>query len=313
MGKPEPRHGEAPGVVPKLVEKSPRIFRRIPTVLLREPHDAMRHEMDDAALEDLRQSFREMGVLQPLCVVPVKDGLRVMIESHSDRALAKHEAEGGFYEVRAGHRRLLAARGIMLESVPCIVFLDVDLADRAIMYHENAFREDPTDFDKAVMYAEQANIPGVTEAELSRMFGRGIGYIYDRMKILDWPADVRAALHNRQINFAIGKLLNTVKDEKYCGYFLNMAVMQGATSTLVRNWIQEFEGRKGAMTPMPPKPATQPISVTNPAPQLECFLCGPRPSYELQGTYVCWDCQKRVKDAQDAASQQAESAPEAEA
>jgi len=313
MGKPEPRRGELPGVVPILVEKSPRIFRRIPTVLLRAPHDAMRHEMDDAALEDLRQSFREMGVLQPLCVVPVFNGVRVTLTSASEKGLAKHEADGGTYEVRAGHRRLLAARGILLESVPCIVFLDVDLADRAIMFHENAWREDPTDFDKAVMYAEQANVPGVTEAELSRMFGRGIAYIYDRMKVLDWPEEVRNALQARQINFAIGKLLNTVKDENYCRYFLNMAVMQGATSTLVRNWIQEFEGRKGSMTPMPPKPATQPIAVTNPAPQLECFLCGPRPSYELQGTYVCWDCVKRVKDAQDAAAEQAESAPEAEA
>ena len=310
MAKPEPRHGEVPGVTPKLVEKSPRVFRRIPTVLLREPHDAMRHEMDDAALEELRQSFREMGVLQPLCVVPIKDGVRVVISPASERALQKHEAEGGLYEVRAGHRRLLAGRGILLESMPCIVFLDVELADRAIMYHENAFREDPSEFDKAVMYAEAANVVGVTEQELERTFGRGIGYIYDRMKILDWPGEVRDALQARQINYAVGKLLATVKDENYCRYFLNMAVMQGATSSLVRNWIQEFEGRKGSATPMPPKPATQPIAVTNPTPELECFLCGPRPSYELQGTYVCWDCQKRVKDAQEAAAAAAESSQE---
>jgi ParB family transcriptional regulator, chromosome partitioning protein len=311
--RPEPRAPEALGDVPKLAEKSPRIFRRIATSLLREPHDAMRHAMDDDALEELRQSIRQIGVLQPLCVVPAKDGARAVIVPATEKVLSKHEAEGGLYEVRAGHRRLLAARGINLESLPCIVFLDVDLADRAIMYHENAFREDPTDYDKAVMYAEQASTPGITEAELSRMFGRGIAYIYERMKILNWPEDVRAALHERRINYAIGRQLAAVKDPAYCKYFLNMAVMQGATSNLVRNWIQEFEGRTGAATPPPPKPAVMPVATTSPPVASECFVCGPKPSYELRTALVCGDCLERLEAAKSEADSMPQPAPDGDA
>jgi ParB family chromosome partitioning protein len=292
------------------VEKSARVFRRILTDLLREPHDAMRHEMDDAELEKLRQSLREMGVLQPLCVVPVKDGVRVVLNPATEKAFRQHEAEGGLYEVRAGHRRLIAARGILLESCPCVVFLDVELADRAIMFHENQFREDPTDYDKAVMFAEQANVPGVTEAELCRMFGHGISYIYDRMKILSWPEEIRAALHTRQINFGIGRLLAAVKDESYQRYFLNLAVMQGATYHLVQSWIKEFEGRRDAMTPLPPRPGPQPVAVTNPAAPLACIVCGPKASYELRNVFICHDCHAQIEAAQDAVKETTPPTPE---
>jgi ParB family chromosome partitioning protein len=280
------------------VEVSPRIFRRIGTTLLREPHDAMRHAMDDAALEELRQSMRQLGVLQPLCVVPIKDGVGALVSPASEQALAKHEADGGLYEVRAGHRRLLAARGILLESVPCIVFFDVDLADKAIMYHENSFREDPTEFDKAVLYAEAMETPNIKEAELEVMFSRSMPYIYERLKILKMPEAIQHALQQRQINLGIAKLIASVEDPNYQTYFLQMAVNQGATTHLVKNWINEFEGRKGAMTPAPPAPATAPIATTKPAPELECFLCGPKPSYELRGVYVCWECSGRVEQAQ---------------
>jgi ParB family chromosome partitioning protein len=310
MAKPEFRPDDTPGIPHKLVEKSPRVFRRIATELLREPHDAMRHDMDDAALDELRQSFRVMGVLQPLCVVPMKDGVWVKLEKHTEKALAQFEAEGGLYEVRAGHRRLLAGRGINLESLPCVVFLDVDVADRAIMYHENSFREDPTDYDKAVMYAEAANVSGVTERELEKLFGRRIGYIYDRMKILEWPEDIRNALHAKQINFGIGKRLASVKDENYQRYFLNMAIMQGATINLVNNWINEWEGRTGAMAPMPPRPANQPVAVTNPAAPLECVVCGPKPSYELRSALICGECLENIEAAQEATQETSPPQPE---
>jgi ParB/RepB/Spo0J family partition protein len=290
---------------PKLVEQSPRVYRRIAVGLLREPHDAMRHEIDDAKLEDLRRSLREMGVLQPLCVVPVKDGEWVKLLKASPQALTDHEKSGGLYEVRAGHRRLLAARGILMESLPCVVFLDIDVADRAIMYHENSFREDPTDFDKAVMYSEAANVPGVTERELEKLFGHSIGYIYDRMKVMQWPEDIRNALHAGQITFGIGKRIASVKDESYQRYFLGMAINQGATIVLVNDWIKEFEGRKGAMAPPPPRPLNAPAAVTSKPAELECAVCGPKASYELRSALICATC----LDALDEARAKVDSAP----
>jgi ParB-like chromosome segregation protein Spo0J len=287
----------SPGVPAVLVENANTITRRIALHLLFEPPDAMRHDIDDEGLIELAHSIREVGVLNDLCVIPIRNGLRVKVDNLSPASLETHERAGGTYQVRAGHRRLLACRSINLESVTCKVFCDPATSELAIMAHENAFREEPSDYDLAVLYSGWMQEPGLTEDTLRRRAGKTLEFIYRRAAILQGWDFVATALHERKINFGAARAINTEEDENYAKMFLNMAVDQGATAKLVTAWVSAHKAEKDMTPPGSPAPDMgAPIVVAVPEP-VECALCGERQNYLLRSALLCVSDLTRIKQA----------------
>jgi ParB-like chromosome segregation protein Spo0J len=260
----------------------------------------MRHDMEDDKLVELAQSIREVGLLQDLCVIPTDDkGKRIKL-SPSTNALQNHEEHGGAYQVRAGHRRLLACRSINLESVTCKVFCDPSTSEVAIMAHENSFREEPSDYDLAVMYSEWLKEPGITENEVRRRAGKTLDFVYARAELLNGWEFVAMALHERQIPFSVARALNREADEPYAKMFLNMAIDQGATGKLVGAWVSEHKAHKD-MTPQGgPAPDVGATVVVVPPSVPECLLCGERQSYMLRTVLLCAGDVDKIKAARAA-------------
>ena len=95
--------------------------REIPIELIDQPKSPLRGRIDAAGLEELADSIRAKGVLQPLLVKQVGDR----------------------FEVVAGHRRFLASTAAGLSCVPCVVLAAQEAdAELATMLHENLFRTD---------------------------------------------------------------------------------------------------------------------------------------------------------------------------
>ena len=288
-------HLDESGAPQVLRETSYTVTRRVPLYLLFEPPDPMRHDMDDEGLVELAASIREVGLLQDLCVIPIKDGKRVSLVRASNADMDRFEEHGGTYQVRAGHRRLLACRSINLESVTCKVFCDPVTSEAAIMAHENAFREEPSDYDLAVMYAEWLKEPGMLETTLRKRAGKPLEFIYARAALLQGWEFVAMALHAKQISFSVAKALNREDEEGYAKMFLNMAVDQGATAKLVNAWINEREAHK-AMTPQGgPAPDVGAAVVVAQAALPECIACGERQSYMLRTVIMCAADADRIK------------------
>ncbi len=283
------------GQVALLVETGHTVTRRIPLSLLFEPPDPMRHDMQDDGLVELAASIREVGLLQDLCVIPIAaDGTRAHLSAQMD-SLVAHEARGGTYQVRAGHRRLLACRSINLESVTCKVFCDPAASEVAIMAHENQFREEPSDYDLAVMYSEWLREPGMLETTLRKRAGKPLQFIYDRASLLQGWEFVAMAVHARKISFSVGKQLNREEDEPYAKMFLNMAIDQGATARLVSAWVSEHQAHK-AMTPSGgPAPDVGAAVTVAQAVVPECIACGERQSYNLRTVLLCATDAERIK------------------
>jgi len=299
------------GVPHTLVERHTTIIRRIALTNLCEPLTPMRHNMDDGALQELMDGIRRSGLLQNLCVVPIMGGERVAIKDPTDRKLIEHENKGGTYRVAAGHRRLLACRAIFLDAVTCKVFCDPSTSEDEIMAGENTHREDPTDYDLAVMYSAWAQIPGITEKELEKRAGKSIGFIYTRMELLNGYKEVADALHERKISMAVAKTLNSIEDAAYMAMFLAMALDQGATSKRVAAWVAEYKARL-VLTEVPALPAVVGISVTQTLqPKIECLLCGDPQSYNLRTVMLCVTDVDRIKEARAAReAQEAEETPQ---
>lgn len=275
--------------------------REIPIGLLLEPLDPMRHNMDDENMLDLQRSIRESGLFQNLCVIPVMSATgdtwnRVPMPDYDT-----HVRKGGRFRVAAGHRRLLACRAIGYDPVKCEIFLSLFPSEDEIMAGENTHREDPTDFDLAVLYSKWLKEESMTEAELSRRAGKSLFFIYARAELLNGYKEVCDALHARKINFSVAKALNECDEPEYMQHFLNMAIDNGLTSKYVRAMVNERKAYRDMAQPAQPKPA-QPLHISAPAFQkIECLLCGDNQSYNLQTVMMCGADIERIKAARAAA------------
>lgn len=271
--------------------------RELPLALLLEPLDPMRHSMDDEEMLRLQADIREHGLYENLCVVPVMPGEASTWERVPIGDVDAHIRAGGRFRVAAGHRRLLACRAILYDPVKCEIFHDLSLGEETIMHGENAHREDPSDFDLAVLYDKWIQQPGMTEAELCKRAGKSPDFIYARVKILEGYKEVADALHERKINFAVARALNRCEEPEYMQHFLNMAIDQGATGKLVNAWVAERKAFKDMQSPAPPA-GPQPIHATVQAFQkVECLLCGDTQSYNLQVVMMCGADVERIKAA----------------
>lgn len=217
-----------------------------------EPPLPVRAAMDEQALDDLTESVRRMGLLQPLIVVP------------SD----------GFFEIVAGHRRYIACRRAGVNPVPCMVYADAELAREAAKLHENIYREDLTAAEEGIFYAQLIEQGNLTEDELCVKVRQSPEYIYARVDLLKGDPEVLQAVLNRKITFSVAKELNRVTDEPHRRYLLDSCVKGGASANTVKHWVHDWKLSK-ILAPAPAPALPSPEGPLGPAgPSTWCEVCG---------------------------------------
>ena len=229
-------------------------FRIVPIDLIDEPIDAMRESMDDEKMSELAASIREVGLKQPIGVRPVGDRFRVSY----------------------GHRRRIAC-GIAGEThIPCIVLADDDDTEEGSKLIENWIREDTNAAEDATYLAHILDKKYNGDIELMcRSLGVKESRVNGRLDLLRGDPNVFEALRGRKINLAVARELNKIRDASYRGLYLDDAIKQGATASVVAQWrmnvdrlaaIQRSEqsGEAAAVSPSTEAPL---VSVDH------CLLC----------------------------------------
>lgn len=148
-----------------------------------------RREFDPAALEDLADSIRQYGVLQPL-VVTRKETVR-----DDDRGLDVH------YELIAGERRLRAAKIAGLQQVPVIIRKETDnkvKLELAII--ENLQREDLNPIDRALAFEQLHKDFGLTHVEIGKRMGKSRVYVSNSLRLLALPQEIKQGLVEGRIS-----------------------------------------------------------------------------------------------------------------
>ncbi len=153
------------------------VFLHIPLDKIRITGMNPRRTFDEEALEDLKSSIREHGILEPLVVRP--DG-------------------NGGYELVAGERRYRAARDLGLGYVPAVVRDLDDRSVREIMLIENLQREDLNPIEEASALKVLLE-GGLTQEELARRIGKSQPWVANRLRLLDAPEELRRLVISRQI------------------------------------------------------------------------------------------------------------------
>ncbi|HEY4494113.1 MAG TPA: ParB/RepB/Spo0J family partition protein, partial [Candidatus Paceibacterota bacterium] len=141
-----------------------------------------RRDFDEDRLQDLAQSIKQYGVLQPLTVS------RLEVE----------KGDGGIvteYELIAGERRLRAAKMAGVSQVPVIIRTgDTAMAKLELAIIENLQREDLNAVDRARAFSRLYNEFKFTHGEIAKKIGRSREYVTNSIRILGLPEEVLEAL-----------------------------------------------------------------------------------------------------------------------
>lgn len=146
--------------------------REIPVARIRANPDQPRVRFDEAALEELADSIRSNGILQPILVRPI----------------------GADYEIVAGERRFRAALRAGLVRVPAVVRVLADDEALAIALVENLVREDIGPLEVAKAYRRLMDEFGWSQEEMGKRVGKSRPAVANSLRLLDLPEPMQAGL-----------------------------------------------------------------------------------------------------------------------
>ena len=208
------------------------------------PHQP-RSVSDPASTEELAESIREHGVLQPLLVTQV--GL-------DDQGRPR-------YQLIAGERRWRAARKAGLAQVPVMVkeVTPVEILSLALV--ENIQREDLNALEAAVAYRQLIDEFGLTQAEVARQVGKSRSTVANTLRLANLPSPVKDALMSRKIDEGHARALLGLPDEDTQVRALARVLAGGLsvreTESLVRAWLAAGSDRESQVEQNPEDDATE--------------------------------------------------------
>ncbi|MGZ4031776.1 MAG: nucleoid occlusion protein [Tumebacillaceae bacterium] len=133
---------------------------------------------DDERIEELAQTIRTHGMIQPIVVRKV----------------------GDTYELIAGERRWRACQKLGIDTVPAIVRELNDSQAASVALIENLQREGLTAIEEAVAYQQLLELHGLTQESLAQRLGKGQSTIANKLRLLNLPQEVQDALLARKIS-----------------------------------------------------------------------------------------------------------------
>jgi ParB family transcriptional regulator, chromosome partitioning protein len=152
-----------------------------------------RRRLSNESLNELADSIREQGVLQPLVVRTI-------------RPVAQH-LRTTRYEIVAGERRWRAARIAGLTTVPVVVRELDDQSALAVALIENLQREDLNPIDQAQSLARLAGEFQLTHEQVAKAVGRSRASVSNLLRLLDLHGDVKALLAEGKIDMGHARAL----------------------------------------------------------------------------------------------------------
>jgi ParB family transcriptional regulator, chromosome partitioning protein len=165
-------------------------IRDIEIDLIRPGRQQPRTTFDQAKLDELAQSIRTSGIIQPLLVRP----------------------RGGLFELVAGERRWRAAQLAGLSRIPAIIreIPDERLLELALI--ENIQRQELNPIEEASAYKRLIESLHLTQEEVAQRVGRDRTFVTNYLRILKLPSEIQVLLENETLSFGHGRALLGIGD-----------------------------------------------------------------------------------------------------
>lgn len=151
-----------------------------------------RKTFDEESLEELSESIKIHGVIQPIIVKSISNG----------------------YEIIAGERRWRASRLAGLKEMPCIIRAFSDKDNLLVALIENLQRENLNPMDESSAYFYMLENYGLTQEEISRNVGKSRPYIANSVRLQKLSQPVKKMLMENKLTAGHGRALLGVEDPR---------------------------------------------------------------------------------------------------
>jgi len=174
-----------------------------------------REDFNLKTIEELAQSIKEKGVIQPLLV----------------------RRKGDYYDLIAGERRLRACKSL-LKEIPIIVkdIDDKDSLEYALI--ENIQRENLNPIEEAHAYQHLIDKFKVTQEKISEGLGKARSTIANTLRLLKLPHEIQEEMKKGRISFAHGRALLEIEDENRQRMLTQEVISKGLSVRELENLIK---------------------------------------------------------------------------
>lgn len=151
-----------------------------------------RQDFDREALDDLKKSIKEKGVIQPITVRRTEEG----------------------YEIIAGERRVRASSEAGLEMIPAYILdieTDADMLELALI--ENVQRENLNPIEVALGYKRLMEECRLTQEEVSKKVGKDRTTITNFLRLLRLPDEIQRSLRQKKLSMGHARAILAISDE----------------------------------------------------------------------------------------------------
>jgi len=174
-----------------VLEDGTSLLQDLPVAAIEPNPNQPRVHFDEESLNELTDSIRAVGVLQPILVRPLDDAR---------------------YQLVAGERRWRAARRAGLAEIPAIVRTADDLSSVEHALVENLHRQDLSALEEAAAYQQLLDDFGLTHDEVARRVGKSRTTVTNTLRLLHLPGRVQQLLTEGRLSAGHAKALLALPD-----------------------------------------------------------------------------------------------------
>ena len=183
-----------------------------------------RKNFDEASLEELTNSIKERGVIQPIIV-------------------RKSNTENSKYEIIAGERRWLAASKAGLHDIPVVLTEADDLKSLEFAIVENVQRHDLNPLEEAQGYKRLIDEFSYDQEKVSKFIGKSRSYITNALRLLTLPSEVLKFIEEKKISAGHAKVLVGL-DNAY--FIANKIIEKKLSVRQSENFVKIFRKKKSS-------------------------------------------------------------------
>jgi len=199
------------------------IIASIPLERIQQNPYQPRAEFDPVALDELKRSIQEKGIIQPITVRRIGDG----------------------YQLISGERRVRAAREAGLHQVPAYIIRvrsNEEMLELALI--ENLQREHLNPIEIAISYKRLIDECSYTQEEVSQKIGKDRTTVTNFLRLLKLPEPIQAAVRRGEISTGHARALIAIDDEPRRMEIFRKMIERGLSVRDVERLARERKGRK---------------------------------------------------------------------
>lgn len=173
---------------------------------------------DDEKIQELAESIKNHGVLQPIIV----------------------RSKDKYYEIVAGERRFRACQLLNLDTIPAIIKNFDEEEAQTVSLIENLHREDLTAIEEAKAYKAIMEINNLKQEDLAQKIGKSQSTIANKIRLLNLPSAIQDAILTRKITERHARALLTLKDEQQQFKVLEKIINKDLTVKETEKYVEKL-------------------------------------------------------------------------